>query len=314
MDNKFVMKDGATISTVIVDKYYKSIAKHLIMFLHKGGDTIIGFDTQWSYVSGKDYKMETQIVQLKLCNGSFCLIVNPRDVGQVMLENLGRFFCYKDIIFAGVHIEKDIFMLQKQYRFEVRNFVDLSQLAAKVFNRPRLSVCGVRELASEVLTTDQGKPRLLNSAEADKMGDRDHVTRTQMESATSNTTRAQDLLVYATGRVNLVSWRSGNDIKSARTGAGHDREDENWKDTTKCSKFIGGRRFSCNKSIVFAGVNIQKHLEKVRKQYGYEVGNVVDLLNSNFNYVVVDAYAAYKIAKRLMSEEIVPKTFEFISL
>ncbi|KAK1563718.1 hypothetical protein Q3G72_031699 [Acer saccharum] len=48
--------------------------------------------------------------------------------------------------------------------------------------------------------------------------------------------------------------------------------------------------------------------------YGYEVGNFVDLLNSNSSYVVVDVYAAYKIAKRLLSEEIVPKTFEFISL
>ncbi|KAK0599469.1 hypothetical protein LWI29_005522 [Acer saccharum] len=157
MDNMFVMKDGATISTVLA-KYYNSIAKHLIMFLNKGVDMIIAFDTQRSYVPEIEYKRETRIVQLKFCNGSFCLILNLSDIDYTFLESLGRFFCNNDIVFAGVHIQKDLVMLQKQYKIEVRNFVDLSQLASKLFNRPCLSVCGLRELAREL-----GKPRLLNA-------------------------------------------------------------------------------------------------------------------------------------------------------
>ncbi|KAK1581427.1 hypothetical protein Q3G72_034662 [Acer saccharum] len=84
--------------------------------------------------------------------------LNLSDVGYTFLESLSRFFGNNDIVFAGVHMQKDLVMLQKRYKIEVRNFVDLSQLASKLFNRPRLSVCGLRELAREL-----GKPRLLNA-------------------------------------------------------------------------------------------------------------------------------------------------------
>ncbi|KAK3197830.1 hypothetical protein Dsin_021245 [Dipteronia sinensis] len=65
-------------------------------------------------------------------------------------------FCNKGFVFAGVHMQKDLEKLRKQYGYEVPNFVDLSQLASKVFNRPLLSACGVRELAKEVLVDQVG--------------------------------------------------------------------------------------------------------------------------------------------------------------
>ncbi|KAK4855508.1 hypothetical protein QYF36_008072 [Acer negundo] len=152
MANEFVMKDGKTIKTVIIDKYDSTVTDNCWNLFLQECETIIGFDTEWSYVStGYDGRMETRIVLLRFCSSTSCLIVKLTDDHGV-LETLGSFLCNKDIVFAGVHIQKDLDKLQKQYGFEVRNFMDLNQLAAaRQKFQPRLSLCGVRELASYVL-------------------------------------------------------------------------------------------------------------------------------------------------------------------
>ncbi|KAI9184796.1 hypothetical protein LWI28_001128 [Acer negundo] len=121
---------------------------------------------------------------------------------------------------------------------------------------------------------------------------------------------------------------------------------------------------STNFSPTIAGVHLKERLKQLRKTYGFEIKNAVDLSvmtasvlhqprfgaygvrrlasevlcrpwkprslsiidedwtkegDCKFNKdqiecATVDAYAAYKIAKRLLSEEIVPRTFDFISL
>ncbi|KAK3197829.1 hypothetical protein Dsin_021244 [Dipteronia sinensis] len=160
MANEFVMRDGRTIiKTVIIDKYESTVTDNCWNLFLQECETVIGFDTEWSYLpTGKDDKMETRIVLLRFCSRTSCLIVKLTDDHRV-LEKLGSFLCNKDIVFAGVHIQKDLDKLQKQYGFEVRNFMDLNQLAAvREKYKFRLSLCGVRELASNVLYSYGSRP------------------------------------------------------------------------------------------------------------------------------------------------------------
>ncbi|TXG67874.1 hypothetical protein EZV62_009149 [Acer yangbiense] len=77
-----------------------------------------------------------------------------------------------------------------------------------------------------------------------------------------------------------------------------------------------------NDDVIFAGVHLKERLKQLRKTYGFEIKNAVDLSVMAASVLhqprfgaygvrhcecaTVDAYAAYKIAKRLLSEEIVP--------
>ncbi|KAJ0014360.1 hypothetical protein Pint_20348 [Pistacia integerrima] len=82
--------------------------------------------------------------------------------GPPYLEN---FLSNEDIVFAGVHIKKDIKKLQKEYGIDIKNAVDLSELAASVLHQPRLVAYSVRGLASEVLL-QPWKPRSWNMVKA----------------------------------------------------------------------------------------------------------------------------------------------------
>ncbi|XVF06454.1 hypothetical protein REPUB_Repub06bG0049400 [Reevesia pubescens] len=69
----------------------------------------------------------------------------------LLLVDPPTFFDNMNIIFVGVHIKDDVKKLRKCIGLEIKNAVDLSELAADVLNQPRLRVFGVRRLASEVL-------------------------------------------------------------------------------------------------------------------------------------------------------------------
>ncbi|KAK0600234.1 hypothetical protein LWI29_012923 [Acer saccharum] len=178
-----LMEDGESIYTVLVNDYDSTTVNYSNLFLQEGeGDTIIGFDTEWSYMH---YEKETKVVLLKFCNRASCLVVKINDNYTLVNKNLGRFFCNKAFVFAGVHMQKDLEKLRKQVGFEVPNFVDLSQLASKVFNRPLLSACGVRELANEVLLDQEIKPGVFNAlAESDLRGE--NFSRDLIKAATAD--------------------------------------------------------------------------------------------------------------------------------
>ncbi|KAK9906177.1 hypothetical protein M0R45_002836 [Rubus argutus] len=56
-----------------------------------------------------------------------------------------------DIVFVGVHVKEDVRKLKENFGVEVRNVVELSELAANALRKPRLVAYGPRELAREVL-------------------------------------------------------------------------------------------------------------------------------------------------------------------
>ncbi|KAI9186605.1 hypothetical protein LWI28_018960 [Acer negundo] len=129
MANEFVMKDGKTIKTVIIDKYDSTVTDNCWnLFLQECERLLVSTRSGHMFppVTMVEWKHESSY------SGSAVALL--------------------DIVFAGVHIQKDLDKLQKQYGFEVRNFMDLNQLAAaREKYQPRLSLCGVRELASYVL-------------------------------------------------------------------------------------------------------------------------------------------------------------------
>lgn len=62
----------------------------------------------------------------------------------------------------GVGIKHSLAKLEKQYGIGFRNVVELGDLAATVMKMPRLSFCGVDEIASVVNNLDLRKHRPLS--------------------------------------------------------------------------------------------------------------------------------------------------------
>ncbi|KAK9906178.1 hypothetical protein M0R45_002836 [Rubus argutus] len=77
---------------------------------------VVGFDTEWSLVVMDDGRVEPRVVLVKL---------------SLALE--------------------DVRKLKENFGVEVRNVVELSELAANALRKPRLVAYGPRELAREVL-------------------------------------------------------------------------------------------------------------------------------------------------------------------
>ncbi|KAK1584040.1 hypothetical protein Q3G72_029345 [Acer saccharum] len=178
--------DGVNIKTLIIDDggSYFNIVDSLILFLEQGDTNIVGFDTEWSCTCDTLKISATKIILLKLCN-SACLI-RRLDVDSLeeRIYEIFKFLYNKDILFAGVHIHKDLQKLHEQYGFEVRNLLDLSELSAQVLHQPLLKLHGVRELANKVLSKNL-QPRQWINIIGDSVYDYfEDCTRGQIECAT----------------------------------------------------------------------------------------------------------------------------------
>ncbi|TXG66118.1 hypothetical protein EZV62_007393 [Acer yangbiense] len=150
------------------------------------GDTIVGFDTEWSCTCNSLKILATKIILLKLCNSACCLIIRlDVDSFNERIYEIFKFLYNKDILFAGVHIHKDLRKLLEQYGLEVRNSLDLSELTAQVvLHQPLLKLHGVRELANKVLSKNL-QPRQRSNIVGDSLCELyDDYTRGQIECAT----------------------------------------------------------------------------------------------------------------------------------
>ncbi|XP_021281988.1 uncharacterized protein LOC110414916 [Herrania umbratica] len=104
----------------------------------------VGFDIEWLSQRSNDSL-------LTLCYQFGCLPIKLGTDRPYFISKLGQFLTHKDIIFAGVHLQGDVKKLWEKYRLEIRNVVDLSELAAEVLHHPRLRAFGVRSLAHQLL-------------------------------------------------------------------------------------------------------------------------------------------------------------------
>ncbi|OMO84559.1 hypothetical protein CCACVL1_10768 [Corchorus capsularis] len=92
------------------------------------------------------------MVVLAFCTHIGCAMTKiSRFYGSSSNFFLKLFFDNKDITFVGVHIKDDIKRLEKCFGLQIRNAVDITELAADVLHQPRLRAFGVRKLASKVL-------------------------------------------------------------------------------------------------------------------------------------------------------------------
>ncbi|KAJ7978154.1 Werner syndrome-like exonuclease-like protein [Quillaja saponaria] len=157
------MADGSKVETVVVSASdHDTIHLHLqllTVYIQDDKDAIVGFDTEWSLAQqSPGSKVEARTTLIKLGTRYGCLLVTLEPLDRKLTDKpmsaiLNKFLMNKDIIFVGVHIKQDLEKLKRDFGIEVRNAVELSELAANVLREPRLLAYSIRGLAREVLAT-----------------------------------------------------------------------------------------------------------------------------------------------------------------
>ncbi|XWS58433.1 hypothetical protein CRYUN_Cryun08bG0033300 [Craigia yunnanensis] len=118
-------------------------------------------------------------------------MISERDRRDHCLDMLLQKMCEHGDMVLGFDIEwpfplsndRRCQRLGKTFRLEIRNVVDLSELAADVLHQPRLRAFGVRSLAHEVLSVPfKARPSSIISVDRS----RDHVTQEQIECASTD--------------------------------------------------------------------------------------------------------------------------------
>ncbi|KAK3197805.1 hypothetical protein Dsin_021220 [Dipteronia sinensis] len=141
---KFSMADGQIVTTHQMIHDDGGLDLFLKRFWEQG-DMVVGFDTDWSFG-----EYEAQVSLLKLCSQGNCLLIKLDGTRHSYFRPLKELFANKDIAFVGVHIKKDLQKLESAYGFEIRNAVDLGEMAANKYKRPCLGACGVSDLVTAV--------------------------------------------------------------------------------------------------------------------------------------------------------------------
>ncbi|KAL6283857.1 hypothetical protein ACE6H2_014786 [Prunus campanulata] len=150
-----VMSDGTKVVTEIVsDSDHGSI--HLCLYLITQNirdfkDMVVGFDTEWTFVDVGTGKMEARVVLIKLFSCIGCVLIRLDHKSGPVCPSLKKFLIMKDVIFVGIQIREDLMKLKENFGIEIRNVVELTELAVNVLRKQRLSACGPRDLAREVL-------------------------------------------------------------------------------------------------------------------------------------------------------------------
>nr|KYP56159.1 hypothetical protein KK1_002396 [Cajanus cajan] len=125
---------------------------------------VIGFDTEWC-LSNEDDDSEVnstiKCATLHLCDENTCLIIQLLHLKSIPVSLL-NFLRLPDYTFVGVGIKENLDKLEKHYGIRCRNAVELGPLAASVLKMPRLSACGIDELALVVNKLNIRKDRPLS--------------------------------------------------------------------------------------------------------------------------------------------------------
>ncbi|KAJ4833356.1 hypothetical protein Tsubulata_002600 [Turnera subulata] len=158
----FLMEDGNGIQTQVVSsqRALKSSLEDMLEAMHGEEDMIVGLEMEFSAkdIEGKCF-VQQRIEVLTLCTGSKCVLIRlDSDLDEGWFEKLCMFLANKDIVFVGVHTKQDLVKLENEYGLRVKNFVELSELAAGVMMKPCVAGYGVRKLATELEVLEL-KPR-----------------------------------------------------------------------------------------------------------------------------------------------------------
>ncbi|KAJ6744288.1 3-5 EXONUCLEASE [Salix purpurea] len=170
---QLTMNDGATLVTEVVSDDDSHLCLYILLQdMIKIGDMVVGFDIEWGFkgtsssrsgsTSGRNSehhsqpdksehlprRVEHHIAVLTFCTKLGCVLIrlSPNHISP----SLKRFLSIKDILFVGVHIKEDLQRLRCVDGLVVRNAVELSELAAKIYDQPRLAAYSARELAYRI--------------------------------------------------------------------------------------------------------------------------------------------------------------------
>ncbi|KAK1581991.1 hypothetical protein Q3G72_010805 [Acer saccharum] len=182
-EHKFSMADGQIVTTHQMIHYDGGLDLFLKRFWEQG-DMVVGFDTDWSF---DEY--EAQVSLLKLCSKGHCLLIKLDGTRYSYFRPLKELFANKEIAFVGVHIKKDLEKLESAYGFEIRNAVDLGEMAADKYKRPCLRALGVNDLVSAVFNSqyNYGIPKPMRAAKVDYRAAETLTEEKKMEYATAVT-------------------------------------------------------------------------------------------------------------------------------
>ncbi|KAJ8760478.1 hypothetical protein K2173_015145 [Erythroxylum novogranatense] len=178
---QITLNDGSTMVTEVVSDEDSHLCLYvLLQDMLKVGDMVVGFGVEWGFrgspsrsgsSSGRNIepyshssshsdkteqhpiprRVEQHIAILTLCTKIGCVLI--RLSPSTMSASLKRFLSIKDIIFAGVHIKEDLQKLKEVHGTVIRNVVDMSEMAARVYDQPRFAALSARDLANKILST-----------------------------------------------------------------------------------------------------------------------------------------------------------------
>ncbi|KAL2323728.1 hypothetical protein Fmac_028107 [Flemingia macrophylla] len=143
--------DGVLITTHVTTKVkiIDDILESLLYPADSDEIKVIGFDIEWCLSNedeGSETKPTTKCATLHLCDENTCLIIQLLHMYRVPVSLL-NFLRLPDYTFVGVGIKENLNKFEKYYGIRCRNAVELGPLAASVMKMPRLSACGIDELA-----------------------------------------------------------------------------------------------------------------------------------------------------------------------
>ncbi|KAL9341798.1 hypothetical protein Peur_065123 [Populus x canadensis] len=198
---QFTLNDGNTLVTeVLLDDDSHLCLDVLLQDMLKIGDMVVGLDIEWGFKgcsasrSGSTASRHTE--QHSQPDKSEHL---PRRSPNHISPSLKRFLSIKDIMFVGVHIKEDLRRLRSVNGLVVRNAVDLSELAATIYDQPRFLAYNARELECKICSL-KSDPKSLNVLWSNWF---DHtLSPEQIESATID--------AYATYKIGKKLMESGS--------------------------------------------------------------------------------------------------------
>ncbi|XP_058765271.1 uncharacterized protein LOC131638732 [Vicia villosa] len=159
---KSIELNGFEIKTTVTTKK-EDIDSHISSFLHSSDDygtKVIGFDVEWCLADPTDDEpnLFSRCATLQLCDGNSCLVMRFEFHHQVP-NSLLNFMRMPNYTFVSYGVKDNLAELEKHLGIGCKNAVELGPLAASLLKVPRLSYCGVDELAFLLCKLDLRKYR-----------------------------------------------------------------------------------------------------------------------------------------------------------
>ncbi|XLU46893.1 Werner Syndrome-like exonuclease [Arachis ipaensis] len=152
-----------TTSPSLVDTWLSDTLNH-----HSSSTTtttvLVGLDIEWRPNAHRN--SNNPVATLQLCIGNRCLVFQILHSPSVP-QSLVDFLVNEGHTFLGVGVEEDVEKLLEDYNLNVKNFVDLRDLAENVLGESEMKRAGLKSLAERVLGLEIEKPKRISRSRWD---------------------------------------------------------------------------------------------------------------------------------------------------